>query len=55
MMLKINQQSLDHQRPEYHLRPQKNEEEIGGEEKEEDFNVGEADEEYDCKVPPVFL
>jgi hypothetical protein len=55
MMLKINQQSLDHQRPENHLRPQKNEEEIGAEEEEEDFYIVDVEEEHDCKVPPMFL
>jgi hypothetical protein len=47
MMLKINQQSLDNQFYDYNLRP--------AEDENEDFNVGDADEDYDCKVPPMFL
>ena len=48
-MAKSNQQSLDKQPPEYHLRPDDDDKE------EEDFNFEDADEDYDCKVPPMFL
>ena len=48
MMAKSKQQSLDKQPPEQQLRPDDDEE-------EEDFNVEDANEDYDCKVPPMFL
>jgi hypothetical protein len=45
-MAKSKQQSLDKQPPDYQLRP---------DDEEEDFNVEDADENYYCKIPPIFL
>ena len=53
MMLKFNQKSLDNQLPEYHRRPHIEEEDK--EEEEEDFYIGDVEEDYDYKVPPMFL